>query len=264
MRRAPASVNPVMVSTASTRWSGTPLVAASARRCVRPVRPGCTAVGVQQRAQRRHRRCRTGERRSVHERCAGGGPVQPHDHPHRRRLAGAVGTEQPGYCAGPHRETDIVYGNARTEVPRRPRYLYRPEPLLDHTQPTGGQFFGAEANTMVHLRRALHGRWGSGCAAGPQVGPSTAASERRARASHRRRAATSQSRVRGCHFRVRAGGGPQRLARPPLAGGLTLTPTSTLHARFARCRTGGRRRDQYDIDPGVDRRGAGRRRYSSQ
>ena len=48
---------------------------------------------------------------SVDRDVAGVRRVKTHDHPHRRRLAGAVRAEEPRHDAGPHLKAELVDGD---------------------------------------------------------------------------------------------------------------------------------------------------------
>ena len=99
---------PTSSSTSSTRDAGTPMAAASSRRCVRPVRPGCTAPASSSVPITAPGLGSVGVRPAVHERGARGRRHQAGDHAHRRRLAGAVRAEEAGHRAGLQRERDVV------------------------------------------------------------------------------------------------------------------------------------------------------------
>ncbi len=67
-------------------------------------------AGVEQRAHRVQRCAVLTIGTAGDGRAAGGGPVEGQDHPHRRRLPGAVRPQEPGYLAGPHGERESVHG----------------------------------------------------------------------------------------------------------------------------------------------------------
>jgi hypothetical protein len=68
---------------------------------------------LQQRAEDAQRGGVRGVAPAEHRGDAGRGPVQPDDHAHRRRLAGAVGSEESRHLPGPHLERQPVDGHGR-------------------------------------------------------------------------------------------------------------------------------------------------------
>ena len=97
-----------------------------------PVRPGVHGAGVQQRA---HDRARVGQRRvgpAVHQRRTGGRRHQAGDHPHRRRLAGAVRAEEAGHRAGLQGERHVVDDGP-------PAVLLGQSADRDHLKPPAGR-----------------------------------------------------------------------------------------------------------------------------
>ena len=85
---------------------------------------GVHGPGLEQRTDLVQRRGLVARRAAVDGDAPGGGPVQAEDHPHRRGLAGAVGSEEPGHDPGTHREGQLVDGDlvavrlASVRVPR--------------------------------------------------------------------------------------------------------------------------------------------------
>ena len=70
---------------------------------------------VEQDADLPQRRLEVGVARAVDGDAAAARAVQPDDHAHRRRLAGAVRPEEAGHHAGPHGERHLVDGGLRSE-----------------------------------------------------------------------------------------------------------------------------------------------------
>ena len=71
---------------------------------------GVDRSGIEQRAERSERRGVLGQRPAVDERRPRGGGIEPENHPHRGRLAGAVRAEEAGDDAGLDGECQVVDG----------------------------------------------------------------------------------------------------------------------------------------------------------
>ena len=94
--------------TSSTRERGRPAIAASARRWSRPLRPGCAPATSRFAPTVRAGCVELHVRRAHHRRVARRRPREREDHPQRRRLAGAVGPEEPGHGGLADRERQVV------------------------------------------------------------------------------------------------------------------------------------------------------------
>jgi hypothetical protein len=70
--------------------------------------PGVHGLGLEQRPDLPERVAEALVRAAVHRCAAGGRTVEPHDHSHGGRLAGAVRAEEAGHAAGVDDERDVV------------------------------------------------------------------------------------------------------------------------------------------------------------
>ena len=110
------SCTPASVSTSATRLLPMPLLCATDSRCSQAVRPPCTAVAVQQRADLVERMDDPAVGASVHAGGARRGRVQAEDDAHRGALARAVRAEEP--CHWPGRTVKLRSSTAVTEPKR--------------------------------------------------------------------------------------------------------------------------------------------------
>ena len=108
---AGARERPTSSSTSSTRPRGSPLLAASQRRCSRAGRPGWTADASSKRAHLAERPRQLGIAAAVHQGGSGVGSVEPKEDAQGRGLARAVRADEAGNDAGAHRERQVVHGN---------------------------------------------------------------------------------------------------------------------------------------------------------
>ena len=108
-RRATLS-SPTSESTSGTRESGRPLLRACQRRWSRARRPGWTSPASSSDPDLAQRVLERRVRPAADERAARVRRVEPEDQPHRRRLAGAVGPDEPGHAARLDGEREPVDG----------------------------------------------------------------------------------------------------------------------------------------------------------
>ena len=92
--------------------------------------PAASGTGRAPRACSRTGRGRRDRRAAAPPHLARGGFEDAHDHPHRRRLAGAVPADEPGEASGPHREVHRVHGPDVSEQPGQ-------SPGLEHASTLG-------------------------------------------------------------------------------------------------------------------------------
>ncbi len=207
--RLPAtSVSPVIAITSSTRRREMPVVAASASRWSRALRPLCTAFASSSAPTSRSGAACAAYRRPLTVTRAGRGRVQPENHPDGGRLARPVRPKEPGHHPGPDGKAQIV-NRGLIAIP------FGKALCLDHVKP--------------HLRRKLCGGLepgdtgecaarpaSSGCARGPVRSPEPHARQRHANA---RRPQEPTPGAAGRHLRsTDYSSGPIRQPQPQLSG----------------------------------------------
>ena len=115
-RRPATSMRPTISSASSMRAAGSPLLAASHRRWLRPERPGCTYPASSSVPTSCSGRRSDSKRLTVERRGAPLGAVEADHAAHRRALARAVRTEEAGDLAGLDVEAEIVDGDDLAEA----------------------------------------------------------------------------------------------------------------------------------------------------
>ncbi len=142
------SCRPTTPSTSSTRRAGMPDSWARHSRWLASAAAAVHRLRVEQRADLAGSVRQFAVRVAADGDLARGRRVQTEDHPHRRRLAGAVGSEEAGHRSGPYLERQVVHG-------RLGAVALRQADCLDHALPLAS-VVGARAPVRLRrLNRAL-------------------------------------------------------------------------------------------------------------